>query len=89
METNGKRDPRSTAAALGRVFIGCDFGSTTAKAVCLSPEKEILFTCYALSKGNPIEDAKSLFLQIRNAGVGEVLGVGITVSFRWACVTMA
>jgi len=66
------------ASLCSPVFIGCDFGSTTAKAVCLSPEQEIVFTCYALSKGNPIEDAKSLFSQIRNAGITEVLGVGIT-----------
>jgi predicted CoA-substrate-specific enzyme activase len=59
--------------------VGCDFGSTTAKAVCLSPEKELLFSCYALSKGNPIEDAKSLFRQIRAAvGDGEILGLAIT-----------
>ena len=68
----------SSPAALGRCIIGCDFGSTTAKAVCLSPEKEILFSCYALSKGNPIEDAKALFQQIEAAGVEEILGVGIT-----------
>lgn len=68
----------SPAASLGRCIIGCDFGSTTAKAVCLSPEKEILFSCYALSKGNPIEDAKALFEQIEAAGVEEILGVGIT-----------
>jgi predicted CoA-substrate-specific enzyme activase len=65
--------------ALGRVLVGCDFGSTTAKAVCLSPEKELLFSCYALSKGNPIEDAKSLFRQVREAiGTGEIIGLGIT-----------
>ncbi len=65
--------------ALGRVLVGCDFGSTTAKAVCLSPEKELLYSCYALSKGNPIEDAKALFRQIREAiGVGEIVGLGIT-----------
>jgi len=52
-------------ASLGPIVLGCDFGSTTAKAVCMSPEKELLFSCYALSKGNPIEDAKSLFRQIR------------------------
>src|SRR5580658_10555344 len=37
---------------LGRVLVGCDFGSTTAKAVCLSEEKELLYSCYALSRGN-------------------------------------
>ena len=64
---------------LDRVIVGCDFGSTTAKAVCLGPDKELLFSCYALSKGNPIEDAKSLFRQLREAiGDGEILGLGIT-----------
>jgi predicted CoA-substrate-specific enzyme activase len=67
------------AEKLSRVVIGCDFGSTTAKAVCISPDKEIVFSCYALSKGNPIEDAKSLFNQVRKAiGGGEVLAVGVT-----------
>ncbi len=60
------------------VVAGCDFGSTTAKAVLLSPEKELLFSCYALSRGNPIEDAKSLFRQIREAGFHRLVGLGIT-----------
>jgi predicted CoA-substrate-specific enzyme activase len=73
----------ATAAAekkkLDNVVIGCDFGSTTAKAVCLGPDRELLFSCYALSKGNPIEDAKSLFGQLRTAiGDGRILGLGIT-----------
>jgi predicted CoA-substrate-specific enzyme activase len=64
---------------LDRVLVGCDFGSTTAKAVCLSPDKELLFSCYALSKGNPIEDARSLFRQLREViGDGQILGLGIT-----------
>ena len=43
------------------------------------PKKELLFTCYALSKGNPIEDARSLFRQLREViGDGEILGLGIT-----------
>ena len=64
---------------LGRVMVGCDFGSTTAKAVCLSAEKELVYSCYALSRGNPIEDAKALFRQIRAAiGEGEVAALGIT-----------
>jgi predicted CoA-substrate-specific enzyme activase len=71
---NGAR----VAHDLGPCVIGCDFGSTTAKAICLSPEKEVLFSCYALSKGNPIEDARALFRQLRGAGVGDILGVGIT-----------
>src|SRR5208283_5170868 len=57
----------SKIGELGRVLVGCDFGSTTAKAVCLSPDKELLYSCYALSRGNPIEDAKVLFRQVREA----------------------
>ncbi len=61
------------------VVIGCDFGSTTAKAVCLSKDKEVLFSVYTLSKGNPIEDAKYLFRKIRERiGDAKVLGVGVT-----------
>ena len=62
-----------------KVVVGCDFGSTTAKAVCLNADKEIVFSCYALSKGNPIEDAKSLFQQVE-AGLGgaEITAVGVT-----------
>ena len=82
---NGNGDKSSATAThqqtakLSRVVVGCDFGSTTAKAVCLSTEKELLFSCYALSKGNPIEDAKALFQQVREAvGDGEILAVGIT-----------
>lgn len=71
--------PQQAQRDLSKVIIGCDFGSTTAKAVCLSPEREMVYSCYALSKGNPIEDARVLFRQIKEAiGGGEVLAVGIT-----------
>lgn len=61
------------------VIIGCDFGSTTAKAVCITQNKEIVFSCYSLSKGNPIEDAKEIFRQIKEyLGEGKVLALGIT-----------
>jgi predicted CoA-substrate-specific enzyme activase len=60
------------------VLVGCDFGSTTAKAVVLSQEKELLFSCYALSKGNPIEDAQSLFRQLQEAGFTDVGGLALT-----------
>jgi predicted CoA-substrate-specific enzyme activase len=61
------------------VIVGCDFGSTTAKAVCLTPDGEIVRSCYALSKGNPIEDAKALFREVREATKGaEVLALGVT-----------
>ncbi|MGD1081554.1 MAG: BadF/BadG/BcrA/BcrD ATPase family protein [Candidatus Sulfotelmatobacter sp.] len=80
-----RRSPRvqlpilGKTSKLGPVVVGCDFGSTTAKAVCMSPDKELLFSCYALSRGNPIDDAKSLFRQVREAvGDGEILGLAIT-----------
>jgi predicted CoA-substrate-specific enzyme activase len=60
------------------VLIGCDFGSTTAKAVVLSPDRELLFTCYALSRGNPIEDAKDLMRQIGKAGFHHIGGLALT-----------
>jgi predicted CoA-substrate-specific enzyme activase len=60
------------------VLIGCDFGSTTAKVVVLSLEREILFATYAASKGNPIEDAQALYGQVHEAGFREVAGVALT-----------
>jgi predicted CoA-substrate-specific enzyme activase len=60
------------------VLVGCDFGSTTAKAVVLSPEQELLFSCYALSMGNPIEDAKDLMRQIASAGFRHIGGLALT-----------
>lgn len=60
------------------LFVGCDFGSTTAKAVVLTPDRELVHAAYVQSKGNPIEDAKALFRDIRNAGVREVAGLALT-----------
>ena len=72
-------DVAVSTATLGPVVLGCDFGSTTAKAVCMSPQKQLLFSCYALSRGNPIEDAKALFRQIRGVVRNEdILGLALT-----------
>lgn len=60
------------------VAIGCDFGSTTTKAVVLSSERELLYSCYTPSLGNPIEDAKALFREIRAAGFRNIGGLAIT-----------
>jgi predicted CoA-substrate-specific enzyme activase len=60
------------------VLVGCDFGSTTAKAVVMSPGKELLFGCYVPSNGNPIEDAKGLFRQVRAAGFGNIGALAVT-----------
>ena len=61
------------------LVIGCDFGSTTAKAICLSQEKEVVFSTYALSRGNPIEDAKAVFREMRQVtGDRGIMALGIT-----------
>jgi predicted CoA-substrate-specific enzyme activase len=60
------------------VFLGCDFGSTTAKAVAMCPKGELLFSCYTQSKGNPIEDAKAIMRKIRDAGFERIAGLAIT-----------
>jgi predicted CoA-substrate-specific enzyme activase len=75
----GDRGPRQTGAAHASAgVVGCDFGSTTAKAVVLSPERELLFSCYAQSRGNPIEDAKALFRQLREAGFANIAALALT-----------
>src|SRR5262249_21740176 len=62
----------------GPVVIGCDLGSTTAKAVALSEDDRILWSGYALSRGNPIEDAQDLFRQLHAAGFTDVAGLALT-----------
>jgi predicted CoA-substrate-specific enzyme activase len=72
-------DATRRSRRIGQAVLGMDFGSTTAKFVLLSPQREILSTGYALSHGNPIEDAKTLFTEVeKNMGEGEVLAVSVT-----------
>jgi len=70
------------AAAAGHtqqpVILGCDFGSTTAKAVVLSQSGEVLASQYVPSNGNPIEDAKGLMRAVRQAGFERIGAVGLT-----------
>jgi predicted CoA-substrate-specific enzyme activase len=66
------------AAPTGPVLVGCDFGSTTAKAVVLSRDFDLLFSCYAQSQGNPIEDAKAVMRQLREAGFEKISALAIT-----------
>jgi predicted CoA-substrate-specific enzyme activase len=75
---HGKRDGERLPASSTAVVVGCDFGSTTAKAVVLSPERELLFSCYAQSQGNPIEDSKALFRQLRQAGFERIGALALT-----------
>ena len=68
----------TSSVTTGPVLVGCDFGSTTAKAVVLSRDGDLLFSCYAPSKGNPIEDAQILFRQVRGAGYADIAGLALT-----------
>jgi predicted CoA-substrate-specific enzyme activase len=68
----------SRKSSSSAVLFGCDFGSTTAKAVVLSADRELLFSCYAQSNGNPIEDAKAIFRQLRRAGFENVAALAVT-----------
>ncbi len=69
-----KQAPRTA----GPLFVGCDFGSTTAKAVALSQERELLYSAYVQSRGNPIDDAKALFGNIRAGGIERIAGLALT-----------
>ena len=64
-------------------FIGVDGGSTSTKAALLDENGDILCKSYQLSNGNPIEDTKQMFenlrAQVEDQGAKlEVLGVGTT-----------
>lgn len=60
------------------VLVGCDIGSTTAKAVVLSTRRELLSSCYVPSNGNPIEDLKAIARKVREAGFESVAALAIT-----------
>jgi predicted CoA-substrate-specific enzyme activase len=60
------------------IVLGCDLGSTTSKAVALSRDGQIVFSSYALSRGNPIEDVKELFRQVREAGFSNIIALAVT-----------
>ena len=46
-------------------YIGLDGGSTSSKCVLVDDQGEILQKVYQLSKGNPLEDMKNMFLQLQ------------------------
>jgi predicted CoA-substrate-specific enzyme activase len=68
----------SKASPDAPVLVGCDFGSTTAKAVVLCGEGELLASIYVPSNGNPIEDAKALFRNLRESGYARISGLALT-----------
>ena len=46
-------------------FVGVDGGSTSTKAILLSSHAEVLCKAYQLSQGNPIQDTKEMFQELR------------------------
>ena len=66
-----------------RAYMGIDGGSTSSKAVLLDEKAEIVAKVYQLSKGNPIEDTKDLFADLKaqieaQGATLEILGIGTT-----------
>lgn len=64
-------------------YIGLDGGSTSSKCVLVDEHGEILQKVYQLSKGNPLEDMKQMFLQLKAWATAQdaklnVLGFGVT-----------
>ncbi|MCZ6807479.1 MAG: acyl-CoA dehydratase activase-related protein [Deltaproteobacteria bacterium] len=76
-------EPDMPAGSTVKAVIGLDGGSTSSKAVLLSEDGEVLMKSYALSKGNPIRDAKELLAdlrtRVREKGAElEIIGFGAT-----------
>lgn len=66
-----------------RGVIGLDGGSTSSKCVLIDENGEILKKVYQLSKGNPIQDMKDMFAELRDWAVAQgaeldVIGFGVT-----------
>jgi len=66
-----------------QAFMGIDGGSTSTKAVLVNHQGEVMVKCYQLSKGNPLEDTKEMFAnlreQVESQGASlELLGIGST-----------
>src|SRR5215813_3619964 len=66
-----------------RGVIGLDGGSTSSKCVFIDENENILKKVYTLSKGNPIQDMKDMFADMRTWATDqgatlEVIGFGVT-----------
>ena len=77
------KDTVLTPGTTVRGVIGLDGGSTSSKCVFINEEGEILKKCYQLSKGNPIQDMKDMFTDLRAWALDqgadiEVVGFGVT-----------
>lgn len=56
---------KAVGMAIIEGYIGLDGGSTSSKCVLVDEQGEILQKVYQLSKGNPLEDMKNMFLQLQ------------------------
>jgi activator of 2-hydroxyglutaryl-CoA dehydratase/predicted nucleotide-binding protein (sugar kinase/HSP70/actin superfamily) len=75
--------PVLSAGRRVQAFVGIDGGSTSTKAVLLSPDGDVLGKAYQLSRGNPIQDTIDMFAALRapveaQGATLDVLGVGTT-----------
>ncbi len=75
--------PKFKPGDTARGFIGVDGGSTSTKAVLLSPEGEVLARAYQLSKGNPIQDTVEILEKLR----GQIESQGAAIEVLGAATT--
>ncbi len=82
-KTPDYEDATLEAGKTYRGVIGLDGGSTSSKCVFIDESENILKKVYTLSKGNPIQDMKDMFAQMRQWATDqgaklEVTGFGVT-----------
>jgi activator of 2-hydroxyglutaryl-CoA dehydratase/predicted nucleotide-binding protein (sugar kinase/HSP70/actin superfamily) len=82
-ETPPYADTVLEAGKTYRGVIGLDGGSTSSKCVFIDENEQILKKVYTLSKGNPIQDMKDMFSDMRQWATDqgaklEVIGFGVT-----------
>ena len=76
-------DAELVPGSVVRGVIGLDGGSTSSKCVLLDEQGTILTKVYQLSKGNPIQDMKDMFVALRAWARGQgaeldIIGFGVT-----------
>ncbi|HWN68285.1 MAG TPA: BadF/BadG/BcrA/BcrD ATPase family protein, partial [Haliangium sp.] len=77
------REAELVPGSVVRGVIGLDGGSTSSKCVLLDEQGTIIKKVYQLSKGNPIQDMKDMFSELRAWARGqgaelEIVGFGVT-----------
>jgi predicted CoA-substrate-specific enzyme activase len=82
-KTPAYEDARLEPGQVVRGVIGLDGGSTSSKCVLIDEDQRILKKVYTLSKGNPIQDMKEMFTEIRDWATSqgarlEITGFGVT-----------